>query len=726
MDSYKNTALSGLLTRSSKSIRLTCTTEAPTDDVTRCFKVQVEQSNPSAYAELLLTVPRLEDDTNIFMRKALYYAAVYHARRPLLSMEPESNCFVYKRENVGDIVFRLGRNNNPIAIFSGKTIVGITDMSDVQRFSIALMPEDRAYFNDITGAKGSELHLTSEDIKVMVPILRSQLGLQGSRWQDPDHIDNLMVEDLDRSIARIFLEYFEMVCGGVRYRKSANQELWNRVFDRWMYSDRFLQYIGYPSGIAKTAWTHKVILPETGASIYDRPHPSWRGYIDVLSTPMSEKAGIIVSLADGAYVEGGRIKGTRESMYSPQLRRTLLFPDMIRGPRIVLHANTVRQSCSLRSDDGVSNNDAMLMIPAGSKHIPQPHGMYLQTAIMNWNGLTHEDACVLSRSAADKLTTVMTIREIFSVGGTGSRIPWEVGSYVEPHDAIIYVTSEDEEEEAPRLSGKLRNPATITDIQIKSEMIDDTMVKHYVVTFESEYPCHPGSKLCGMHSNKHIISAILPDSQMPATPNGVHVDIVISPYTIGERMAPSLMLEGMLNLVITQGRKRAAKNPKLLEEISQFDSELVHVLTTDPIEIVPFEKEPLNKRNRRWTFDKVASWLEILGIGENATETLESTAIGRSLTIKHKYPNVFCTPLFFMRLHHHPEDKLRYNSKIVVNPSGMPIAGQGNVRLTREELEVFCAVNSTGLYKEYMGNIPAQATHHLKNIRIALGGADYD
>ena len=690
--------IADLLTRKSEHWALFCKPTTDIDDTSNQYIITLKGRENGAWANMYISVPRLEPGTNIFIQQGLYYAAVYHARAPIINWVDGK--FTVKREHRGNIEFVWNNNTNSMqVIYPNDTIYPASDLSTIQRFCIAFLPEDRAHFNSITGSEKSSLFLTMDDIDIMSHILEENKKPLSNISNSPDHIDNLMVEDLERSVAHLFLEHLEMISMRAVQGGWFSQNLWNRIFKRWLYSDRFIQYIDYPEGISNIAWQHKIIIPESDEHIYNRPHPSWKGFIDVLSTPMSEKAGIVVSLADGAKVIDGKIVSSCESTYSPHLRRTLLFPGMIRGPRIVLLSNTIKQSCSLETLDGDNNNHTCRIVPTGTDHIPSPSGRYLQTAIMNFNGLTHEDACIVSSSTARQLTTTATMREIFSipVKCTGRILP-SVGDTVEVLDSVLYTIDPNGIEEITR-SRKLRNPGKVIAIEKRTELINLDVITHYIITWVSEYRLGVGSKLCGLHANKHIVSAIIDDNQMPKLPSGRPIDIIISPYTIGERMSPSLLLEGMINLAMST--------------IDTTDNEELLEFTKDRILIEPFDQ--------KWSFEYVSKCLEQMGQSPTAQSTLTYNKIGHSMEFVYKYKDVFCAPLFFMRLHQHPEDKLRYQNKQILNPAEMPIAGKGNVRLTREEAEVLIAVGASGLLSEFCTRIPTQVVSQLNNLTTAIG-----
>jgi DNA-directed RNA polymerase subunit beta len=67
-----------------------------------------------------------------------------------------------------------------------------------------------------------------------------------------------------------------------------------------------------------------------------------------------------------------------------------------------------------------------------------------------------------------------------------------------------------------------------------------------------------GDKLAGRHGNKGIISIVVPEEDMPFTPDGQPIDIILNPLGVVSRMNIGQALETQLGLVAkARGQKFA-------------------------------------------------------------------------------------------------------------------------------------------------------------------------
>jgi len=204
-------------------------------------------------------------------------------------------------------------------------------------------------------------------------------------------------------------------------------------------------------------------------------------------------------------------------------------------------------------------------------------GVNLKVAYMPYKGYNYEDSAVISESAAKKLTSMhmydfkarRSSKGVFSKSKFKAYYPEELpakmaekldsdgiikpGSRVERDDIIIAHL----ERKAPTADdiavGRL-------DKQLRRDMADfsqrwdkdvtgivTNVNKHgnnVVVSIKTEEPLKVADKIAGLHGNKHIISAILPDDQMPFNPEtGERIDITMNPIGVSNRINTSQLLE---------------------------------------------------------------------------------------------------------------------------------------------------------------------------------------
>lgn len=197
-------------------------------------------------------------------------------------------------------------------------------------------------------------------------------------------------------------------------------------------------------------------------------------------------------------------------------------------------------------------------------------GKNLLAAFLPYKGLNFEDAIVISESAAKKLTsthlypfeldirsnTVLSKRK-YSLMYPGRFTPEELALLDEdgvikegtevPHEGAPLIVALEEREITPQDASlmsisrslyKPYNPVEITwpyDFKgtVKRVIKTPSRIVVYVYT---EMPAQVGDKLINRFANKGIISAIIPDNEMPRTEDGRVVDILLNPLGVISRM----------------------------------------------------------------------------------------------------------------------------------------------------------------------------------------------
>lgn len=203
-------------------------------------------------------------------------------------------------------------------------------------------------------------------------------------------------------------------------------------------------------------------------------------------------------------------------------------------------------------------------------------GTNLRVGYLPFRDTTFEDGYTISESAAKKLTSehlresavqlgkedlmdLKSFRAHYPTAMTGvmaDKLDEEgvirVGQRVEPGDVLIahLQKSEASEEDARlgKLSKKLvkgfRNDAQIWDkntVGVVTDVYkDDKGIKVFVRT---EEPAQIGDKIVNRHGAKGIVSAIIPDKEMPMNKDGRPLDVAVSPSAIPGRINPSQIFE---------------------------------------------------------------------------------------------------------------------------------------------------------------------------------------
>jgi DNA-directed RNA polymerase beta subunit len=204
-------------------------------------------------------------------------------------------------------------------------------------------------------------------------------------------------------------------------------------------------------------------------------------------------------------------------------------------------------------------------------------GTNLRVAYMPYRGYNYEDSAIISESAAKKLTSLhmydfSTKRSsdgVYSKNKFKAYFPEEVDSkkldkldiegIVQPgqvvhHGDILIAHMEKKLPTADDVAvGRLdkQRKLDMANNSVKWEKDVDGVVtdvtKHgnsVVVSVKTEEPLKVADKISGLHGNKHIISKIVPDHEMPYDPKtNEYIDLTMSPIGMENRANPSQNLE---------------------------------------------------------------------------------------------------------------------------------------------------------------------------------------
>ena len=210
-------------------------------------------------------------------------------------------------------------------------------------------------------------------------------------------------------------------------------------------------------------------------------------------------------------------------------------------------------------------------------------GRNLLVAIMPWKGFNFEDGVVISQSAAGKFTSVHN-EEVQVVLAEDEDIVYiaDVGEVIKKGYPVITYSSSSEDVESykhERIDGgriekievysnvpqdqlpeKLKNYYELFKkeyreffnkypegaFKIKDEKIEGILVKFII---RQELDLVKGDKLNNRHFNKGVVSVIEPDSNMPMTPWGERVELILNPLGVINRMNNGQVLELHVGLV---------------------------------------------------------------------------------------------------------------------------------------------------------------------------------
>lgn len=203
-------------------------------------------------------------------------------------------------------------------------------------------------------------------------------------------------------------------------------------------------------------------------------------------------------------------------------------------------------------------------------------GTNLNTAFMPFQDKTFEDGIPISESAAIKLTSEhlfeykesISEKDLSSVDTYKKQFPGIItpsmegkldgdgiireGTEVDPGDILMPLLRHREPTEEDKSIGKLSKMLITSYRDASLKWAHDykgkvVRVKRHgdavIIQVKAERPAEVGDKLAGRYGNKGVITAIIPDDEMPVTKDGKRVDLFITPLSVQGRINTGQVLE---------------------------------------------------------------------------------------------------------------------------------------------------------------------------------------
>lgn len=204
-------------------------------------------------------------------------------------------------------------------------------------------------------------------------------------------------------------------------------------------------------------------------------------------------------------------------------------------------------------------------------------GANLRTAYLPYKGYNYEDSAIMSESGAKKLTsehmydfkTKRSAKGVFSRDKYKAYYPEELnaaqGKKLDK-DGVIRIGQKVDRDDV-LIAHMEHKPPTADDValgrldkQLKKDMSNNALKwdkdvvgvvtnveksgNSVVVSVKTEEQLKVADKISGLHGNKHIISKIVPDSEMPFNPEtGEHIELTMNPIGVSNRINTSQLLE---------------------------------------------------------------------------------------------------------------------------------------------------------------------------------------
>jgi DNA-directed RNA polymerase subunit beta len=236
-------------------------------------------------------------------------------------------------------------------------------------------------------------------------------------------------------------------------------------------------------------------------------------------------------------------------------------------------------------------------------------GKNLEVAYLPWKGYNHEDGIVISKAAAEGLSShhaykvdydvvidtvakknlvkrffpgKFTPEQLANLDDSGYA---KVGVVVHNGDPVYAVLEKREPTPEDRILGKLHkflvNPyRLVTEIWSHEEpgsVVDShTSGNSIRILLRSVKPLEIGDKLTGLHGNKGIVSLILPDSKMPYNKDtGKTVDLLLNPASVTSRINLGQVMETVASKIAEKtGKPYMVKNYSSNSNVKDLSAEL--------------------------------------------------------------------------------------------------------------------------------------------------------
>jgi hypothetical protein len=315
--------------------------------------------------------------------------------------------------------------------------------------------------------------------------------------------------------------------------------------------------------------------------------------IDPVHTPESEEIRIAARLGAGVAIEAGKLIVPADASVPLSVSSARLpFAGFNDPRRLLMAASTQAQAVALhQSEPPLVRNDTR-----GS----EPPGVNLRVGYLAWQGLNHEDAWVLSESAAKRLRAVQTRCQVIAVravelepellvkeGDTVRRGKLLVRRRVAPLllapalEHLVHVESLDEIVPLePEREDRAQCEGTIERIETWNLHTGEGVPEGWQlgpelrgayrsvvrVRIRRELPLAVGDKLANRHGHKGIVGAILPDAEMPRW-QGQPLEALIDPISVVNRSNWGQLYEALAGAVARhEKRDWIAPTAEVLEQ----------------------------------------------------------------------------------------------------------------------------------------------------------------
>lgn len=303
-------------------------------------------------------------------------------------------------------------------------------------------------------------------------------------------------------------------------------------------------------------------LIQVGTGLKDPDISSFEGIMGRQAGHVALRAGTVTKVSQ----EGITIKSADGKTHEVQLYNNYPLND-VKG---VLHSTPiVKVGDSVKAGQSVADTNF-------TKNGKLALGTNLRVAYIPFKGYNFEDGVVISKSAADKLTSEHLTKEstkisdetVRNVNRFRNQHPEafdesqykkldasgvvKVGQKVMPGDPLVIAMNPFKIKDRMGISAVRRSLSgqhTDASLRWKSDYPGEVVAVHnksdgtIAVHVRTEEPMQVGDKITGRYGNKGIVVQVLDDDKMPKTKDGKHIEVALNPSGVPGRMNIGQVLE---------------------------------------------------------------------------------------------------------------------------------------------------------------------------------------
>ena len=282
-----------------------------------------------------------------------------------------------------------------------------------------------------------------------------------------------------------------------------------------------------------------------------------------------------------------------------KITKDAVFVDTIKGTeKFDLYNNfsynrksALNNTATVKIGDHVRPGDLLARSNFTDKKGTLALGKNLRVAFMPWKGLNYEDAFVLSRSAAAKLTsehmypvkidhdthTQRGIKEYMSlfptqfnkdqIGRLDDTGVIRPGKTVKKGDPLVLAVRERPQSDIHRgRKPGWGDASEIWDHETDGVVTDVHRAKNGVRIHVKTYkPLQEADKIAVRHGGKGVVARVIPDEQMPHDKDGNHIEVLANPMGVVTRQNPAQLVEAILGK-ISEKTGKVYKMPAFLPD----------------------------------------------------------------------------------------------------------------------------------------------------------------